>query len=412
MMTLEQKNQIKATVPILKEHGVALSDYFYKRMLGNNPALKETFNLGHQRSGAQARALAGAILAYAEHIDNPHVLAPALELICHKHVSLNIQAPDYAIVGENLLHSISEVLHISMDDPLIAAWGAAYQQLADMLIAAERDLYNKQAQKAGGWLGWRRFKVDKKVPESREITSFYLVPEDNQPLPDYKAGQYISVRVHVAQLGHTQPRQYSLSSAPMGNCLRISVKREGPKVGLSDAGYVSSTLHDTVQEGDILEASAPTGNFFVLNPECDNVLISAGVGLTPLVAMLEQLAAGDPVTQGATAPRSISFIHAARNPDVHALRGEVAALAIKHRGIKTYTAYESVGDEFKIGKDFQRLGQLDLTAVPPEMLPPDADYYLCGPVPFMQQQNAALLGLGIPQSRIHAEAFATGGIPR
>ena len=137
MITPQQKELVKATVPVLKENGVALTDYFYKRMLKNNPGLKETFNMGHQRSGAQAKALAGAVLAYAENIDDPSVLAPVVELICYKHVSLNIQAPDYDIVGENLLHSISEVLSISMDDKLIAAWGAAYQQLADLFIATD-----------------------------------------------------------------------------------------------------------------------------------------------------------------------------------------------------------------------------------------------------------------------------------
>ena len=105
MITESQKDLVKATVPVLRESGVALTSYFYNRMLTNNPELKETFNMGHQRSGAQAQALAGAVLAYAENIDDPSVLAPVIELIAHKHVSLNIQSPDYAIVGENLLHS-------------------------------------------------------------------------------------------------------------------------------------------------------------------------------------------------------------------------------------------------------------------------------------------------------------------
>ena len=131
-MTPQQIELVKATVPVLRENGVALTGYFYNRMLGNNPNLKETFNMGHQRSGAQAQALAGAVLAYAENIEDPSVLLPVVELIAHKHVSLNIQAPDYNIVGENLLHSISEVLSISMEDPLIDAWAAAYGQLADL----------------------------------------------------------------------------------------------------------------------------------------------------------------------------------------------------------------------------------------------------------------------------------------
>ncbi|HBI08919.1 MAG TPA: nitric oxide dioxygenase, partial [Franconibacter pulveris] len=152
MLTETQKQLVKDTVPVLKENGVALTDYFYKRMLRKNPELKEVFNMGHQRSGAQAKALAGAVLAYAENIDNPGVLAPVIELICHKHVSLNINAPDYDIVGENLLHSISEVLTIPMDHELIGAWGAAYQDLADIFIATEKKIYEAHQNTEGSWL--------------------------------------------------------------------------------------------------------------------------------------------------------------------------------------------------------------------------------------------------------------------
>ncbi|MCB1660380.1 MAG: nitric oxide dioxygenase, partial [Pseudomonadales bacterium] len=133
-MTPEQIQLVKSTVPVLRENGVLLTKHFYQRMLGNHQNLKEVFNLGHQRSGAQAQALANAVLAYAENIENPAVLMPVVELIANKHVSLNIQAPDYSIVGENLLHSISEVLGIAMDHPLIEAWAIAYGQLADIFI--------------------------------------------------------------------------------------------------------------------------------------------------------------------------------------------------------------------------------------------------------------------------------------
>ncbi|WP_244140323.1 globin domain-containing protein [Pantoea agglomerans] len=425
MITPEQKELVKATVPVLKENGVALTDYFYKRMLKNNPALKETFNMGHQRSGAQAKALAGAVLAYAENIDDPSVLAPVVELICYKHVSLNIQAPDYDIVGENLLHSISEVLSISMDDKLIAAWGAAYQQLADLFIATEKSLYEQQANTPGSWLGWRDFIVERKVKENSEITSFYLVPKDKKPLPVYKPGQYITVRVTVPELGIKQPRQYSLSDSPGGKYLRISVKREDSRAENQNPGYVSSTLHNVIGEGDTIEVSAPTGNFFLVNPDRNNVLISAGIGLTPLIAMLNQLLTDksrpdgkpslwdklkSPFRHDEEHKKQITFIHAARSPDVHAMRREVSELADKHSNLHVYVAYEFVTDDDVPGEDYQMLGRLNLKEVPDQLLPQDADYYLCGPIPFMQHQNAYLLELGIPQERIHSEAFGTGGV--
>lgn len=125
--------------------------------------------MGHQRTGAQAKALAGAVLAYAENIEDPMVLAPVIELICHKHVSLNIQAPDYDIVGENLLHSISEVLSVPMEDELISAWAAAYGQLANLFIETEQKMYLEHEQTKGSWLGWRNFVVSKKLKKAMRL---------------------------------------------------------------------------------------------------------------------------------------------------------------------------------------------------------------------------------------------------
>lgn len=422
MLNERQKELVKATVPVLQENGVALTDYFYKRMLKNNPDLKETFNMGHQRSGAQAKALAGAVLAYAENIDDPGALAPVIELVCHKHVSLNIQSPDYDIVGENLLHSISEVLNISMEDELIAAWGAAYQQLADIFIATEKKIYEEHKNTTGSWTGWRNFIVDRKVRESAEITSFYLVPEDGQALPPYKPGQYITLRVLVPALGIKQPRQYSLSSSPADSYLRISVKREDPRLEGQDPGYVSSTLHNSIQEGSTVELSAPTGNFYLLNPDATNVLISAGVGLTPMISMVNHLLAehADPnfssvSNQHSAEPherqkKDIFFIHAARSSEAHALREELTNLAHQNHNLHLFIAYETVRENEIAGKDYHMQGRLKLEALPAACLPKEADYYLCGPVPFMQEQYQALLKLGIPQERIFSEAFTTGGL--
>jgi nitric oxide dioxygenase len=212
---------------VLKEHGVALTRHFYARMFEHNPELKALFNQGHQRSGAQQQALAMAVAAYAEHIDQPGVLEPVLRLIAHKHVSLGIRAEHYAIVGRHLLASIREVLGAeAATDALLQAWAEAYGQLADLLIGMEQALYQGAVDQPGGWSGWRGFRVQRKQAESEEITSFYLVPADGGPVPAYRPGQYVTVRVPVPELGLHQPRQYSLSDAPGGESLRISVKRE------------------------------------------------------------------------------------------------------------------------------------------------------------------------------------------
>lgn len=400
-MTPQQIDLVKATVPVLRENGVALTGYFYNRMLGNNPDLKETFNMGHQRSGAQAQALAGAVLAYAENIEDPSVLLPVVELIAHKHVSLNIQAPDYNIVGENLLHSISEVLSISMEDPLIAAWAAAYGQLADLFISTEKAIYEQHQQTKGSWLGWRNFKIAKKVAESDEITSFYLEPSDGGDLPKYEAGQYISVRVLVDELGLKQPRQYTLSTSPQDNYLRISVKREDQKGDLVP-GWVSNTLHG-LEIGSEIEVSAPTGNFFLIDSQKRNVFISGGVGLTPMIAMLNQLVTLD-------MPQPVTFIHACRSKQVHAMHKHIQDLEAKYPRLSTFTAYEFPHANDKLGEDYDAAGRLDLGSMDTALLPINADYYLCGPMPFMAEQHKALIARGIPASNIHSEAFGTGGV--
>ncbi|ETH87981.1 nitric oxide dioxygenase [Bordetella pertussis STO1-CHOC-0018] len=284
MLSPEVRALVKATAPVLKEHGEALTRHFYTRMLGGNPELRQLFNQGHQQSGQQQQALAAAVAAYAEHIDDPSVLLQVVERIAHKHVSLGVRAEHYAIVGKHLLASIREVLGEAATDELIDAWAAAYGQLADLLIGRERALYAAAASRDGGWTGWRAFKVVRKTPESAEITSFYLAPADGGATPDYLPGQYVSVRVYVPELGLMQPRQYSLSEAPgMPGQLRISVKREAG----SPAGMVSGTLHNRINEGDVLDVSPPQGDF-TLDAEDGRpvVLLSGGVGLTPMVSML------------------------------------------------------------------------------------------------------------------------------
>ena len=145
-MTTEQKQLIKATVPALKEHGLLLTTHFYQRLFTHYPDLKNVFNLDNQQNGRQPTALAMAVLAYAQHIDNPSVLEPALNRIGHKHTSLNIRPEHYSIVGEQLLASISDVLGEAATPQLLDAWAAAYGQLASLMIGIEAALYAVKAE--------------------------------------------------------------------------------------------------------------------------------------------------------------------------------------------------------------------------------------------------------------------------
>lgn len=395
-MKESQKSLVLATVPVLRESGVALTTYFYQRMLKHNPELKNVFNQSHQKTGNQPQALAMAVLAYAENIHDPSVLLSVVERIAHKHTSLGIRAEQYGIVGKHLLASIKEVLGDAASDELIDAWAAAYQQLADLFIDVESKLYQASVEKAQGWTGWRPFRVRSKVAESEEITSFYLEPTDGGTLPVFKPGQYISVRVLVKETGLYQPRQYSLSQAPNEETLRISIKKESA-ADHKPAGLVSNHMHGEIQQGDVIEVSAPYGEF-VLNEQSERpiVLLSGGVGITPMMAMSSYLNKKD-------ALGSVHFIHSARNPQVHAFKSVTDEFAEK--GMKVNYFYDHGANQ----DNGAQQAPFDLTHVLPQDVT-RADYYLCGPMAFMSHYMTQLRQLGVPETQIYAEAFGSGGV--
>src|SRR3954468_2971641 len=194
MLTAQQIAVIKTTVPVLVEHGETLTKHFYRRMFTHNPEVQAFFNPAHQHAGTQQRALAAAICAYAQNIENPGVLAGAVELIAQKHCSLCVKAEHYPIVGANLLESIREVLGAACTEAIIDAWAAAYGLLADILIKREAEIYREQEAKHG-WEGFKRFVVQRRERESDVITSFYLAPATGEAVRAFRAGQYLTVRV-------------------------------------------------------------------------------------------------------------------------------------------------------------------------------------------------------------------------
>ncbi|MES2935577.1 MAG: NO-inducible flavohemoprotein [Pseudomonadota bacterium] len=402
MLNQQTRDLVKATAPILKVHGLVLTKHFYARMFDHNPELKSMFNQGNQQSGSQQQSLALAVAAYAENIDDPSVLVPVLKMVANKHVSLGIRAEHYPIVGKHLLASIKVVLGDAASDELINAWALAYGQLADLLIGFEQAIYQEAASQQGGWTAWRGFKVTQKIVESDEITSFYLQPADGGGVPDYRAGQYVSVKVFVPALGIYQPRQYSLSSAPNGRYFRISVKRElGGNI--KPEGMVSNILHSSVHEGAIIEVSPPMGDFY-LHEDRDTsvVLLSAGVGITPTLAMLEQLVEKK-------SARKIRFIHACRHGGVHAFKKRLQLLSGQHSPLKSHVFYEQPRHEDTVNQDAYTAGRINIADRADDVILQDADYYLCGPIPFMQAQLTHLKKLGVLQDRIHLEAFGSGG---
>lgn len=396
MLTQTTKDIVKATAPVLAEHGYTIIQRFYTRMFAAHPELKNVFNMAHQERGQQQQALARAVYAYAENIEDPSALAAVLKNIAHKHASLGVRPEHYPIVGEHLLGAIREVLGAAATDEIISAWALAYGSLADIMMGLESDLYEASAHQPGGWVGWRDFVVRDKRAESSVITSFVLEPVDGAAVPKFEPGQYTSVAVDVPALGLQQIRQYSLSDLPNGRSYRISVKRESG--GTQPPGYVSCLLHDHVQVGNHVKLAAPYGSFHIdVDAKTPIVLISGGVGLTPMVSMLKR-AIQDP-------QRQVVFVHGARNSEVHAMRDKLRETARKHANFTSIVFYDAPLENDVQGRDYDHAGLVDVGAIQAVILLPDADYYICGPIPFMRMQHDALKGLGIPEARIHYEVF-------
>lgn len=390
---------VKSTAPVLNEQGEKLTRHFYARMFKHNPEVAPFFNPAHQAGGSQQRALAAAICAYAANIDNLEVLGEAVELIAQKHVSLTIKAEHYPIVGENLLASIKEVLGDAATPDILNAWEQAYGLLADILISREHEIYKSNSEKIGGWEGFRRFVIKRKVIESDVITSFYLEPEDKGPLPGFLPGQYITVRMPTTN-GSTTMRNYSLSDIPHSDYFRISVKREMGK-GTEPDGYVSNLLHEKISVGSTIEVGAPCGEFF-LDPSEQHqrplVLLAAGIGITPILSILKAALQTMP-------ERQIVFVHACLDPKVQAFKSVIDELDAKNPQLVVRYRYNALEKHEQSSQSNASKGLVDAEFIESLLPVKDADYYFCGPKPFMVNVYQDLLQWGIPASQVHFEFF-------
>ena len=387
--------RVKATVPALAQHGEAITLAMYARLFQDDH-IRALFNHANQTTGAQPKALAGAILAYAQNIDNLSVVLPVVERIAHKHVGYHILAEHYPFVAKALLGAIKDVLGDAATDEILAAWGEAYWFLADILIAREVEIRTEIETIEGGWTGWRDFVVAEKIRESAVITSFVLRPADGGRVIPHKPGQYLTFRFDLPEAGQSplqgEKRNYSISAGPSGASYRISVKRE-------DLGAVSRFLHDEIQAGDILQATPPAGDFFLADqPARPVVLLSGGVGLTPMVSMVEHIAKAHPELEA-------HFVHGALNSGVHALDGHVRSLAKDHGGVSVTTFYSDPLEHDRAGQSHDVDGFITLDWLKANTPFAEADFYLCGPTPFLKAFVTGLAGAGVPADRIHYEVF-------
>jgi len=402
MLSQESIAIIKSTVPVLEVHGTAITKRFYEMMFAEHPELLNIFNHANQKQGRQQTALANAVYAAAQHIDKLEAILPVVKQIAHKHRSLGVKPENYPIVGKNLLAAIKDVLGDAATDEILGAWAEAYGVIADAFISVEAEMYDQSEKQEGGWAGFRPFKVAKKVRESDVITSFYLVPQDGGGIASYEPGQYISAKMDIPGEKNTHIRQYSLSDAPGKPYYRISVKRE-EAIGDRPAGKASCYLHEHVDEGSVLLLSAPAGDF-TLNTRDSRpvVLISGGVGLTPMVSVLSALAENEP-------SRPVTFVHAARNGEWHAMRKQVEELAARHPNISVHWCYENPTERDREQRLFDKEGYIDLPWL--QIIAPtkDACFYFCGPVPFMKAVYRMLKEWGVAEEDARYEFFGPAG---
>ena len=250
---------------------------------------------------------------------------------------------------------------------------------------------------------FRTLVVTQKVPESETITSFYLVPEDGNPLDPFLPGQFLPLKLDIPGQFRPVLRTYSLSDAPQKNHYRLTIKRESAPPNQPDAypGVSSTYFHDSVEVGAKLLAKAPRGRFF-LDPEGETpvVLLSAGVGLTPLISMLN-------ATLESGSRRPTWFIHGSRNGRTHAMGKSVREIALAHDNVDVHIRYSQPTEEDVVGRDYDDRGHVD-AAVVAQLIgetKADCDFFLCGPTPFLKSLFDGLLEWGVPEHRIHYEFF-------
>jgi ferredoxin-NADP reductase/MOSC domain-containing protein YiiM len=243
------------------------------------------------------------------------------------------------------------------------------------------------------WSGFRPLRVARKLRESDTVTSLVLESADQQPLAATLPGQFLVLRLGPAPAPALM-RSYSLSGEPGASHYRVSVKREAH-------GAASAYVNDEVQVGDIVQASSARGSFTLRPGETPVVLLSAGIGVTPVLAMLHALAAE-------ASTRQVWWLYGTRNGREHPFAEETRGLLKALTGRHSHICYSAPDPEDRPNADFDTAGRLDMKVVGRLDLPRDGDFYICGPATFMSDLTEGLAALGVARDRIHTEMFGAG----
>lgn len=275
----------------------------------------------------------------------------------------------------------------------------AYGAVVAALIAARVVNAAIKRRNAPAWDGYRKFKIAKKEFEPGQVCSFYLERLDSKKLPSYKPGQYLTLKIDPGEPQGPVIRCYSLSTRPDPAGYRISIKRV-------PSGLASNYFHDRISEGAVIDVKAPKGKFFVKSSSRRPlVLIGGGIGVTPVLAMLDALAASG-------AHRPVHFFFGVRNSNEHCFREQLANIASRDNGVQVHVCYSSPLPGDRVGIDCHSVGHVSVELLKEVFPSLDCDFYVCGPASMMAQLKADLAAAGVPAKNFHMEAFGAGSVKR
>ncbi|WP_026532351.1 globin domain-containing protein [Arthrobacter sp. H41] len=392
MLSNTSRPVIEATLPVVGEHIQEIAQRFYAHMFAEKPELLDgLFNRGNQADGRQQQALAGSVAAFAGFLVNKPDEMPdhLLSRISHKHVSLGLRADQYQIVHDHLMWAIVDVLGEAVTEDVAAAWDEVYWLMANVLINQERAMY--AAVHLAPETIWRTWRVVQKIRETDDVVTFVVERTDEREVKPSLPGQYVTLKALMPDGVH-QPRQYSLTRADDGQHRQFSVKRVH---GLpTPDGEVSNLLHSSVDVGDEVVLSVPFGDVVLKYTDRPVVFASAGIGITPMAGMISHL-----VRSGSQ--RRVTLLHADNSAASFALRGQVQSdlAQLPDASMTAWFVEPSKGAQ---SADGELIGFMDVSTIE---LPEDAEYYLCGPLVFMQAVRSALIDRGVPARDIQYEVF-------
>ena len=401
---------VKATAHVVKDNINDITTRMYKLMFTNFPEVKDLFTsqTGHPgRAEEQARTLGKYIVAYARNIENLKNLKDDVERIVYKHLATEVYPQHYPVVGKCLIQAIKDVLNDAVTPEIETAWREAYDFLATLLMKCEEEMRREIESRPGGWRGVKWFVVDRKQQETTDVTSFYLRPENGDNIPSFHPGQFITFQLDIPGYPLQVHRNYSISNAPRQDLFRVSIKKMQTPSAHPDwkPGLVSNFFHNSVEAGTRLRVIAPVGQFklpadkSIKNSNTPVVLLSAGVGATPLISMLESLA-----NQGTN--RQVWFIHGAKHGGEHLMKEHVKKTVSEYnRNFHLFVSYSHPRSDDIQGKDYNIHGRLSAKHVKELVHDHECNFFICGPEAFMKGMYNGLVNAEVSPERLHYEYF-------